>query len=119
MDDSSQERQFIPQDDDDEKSVCLFVVLCFSAMISQLYRSRLWEVIEITAEYGNKYKVKWAGVDPLTGKPWEQSWVPKHDCTHNLVTGWEMKKQKSKEMKAQRRSLFLLLNNVMLLNGLT
>jgi hypothetical protein len=79
---------------------------CF---LAQLYRNRLWEVVEITAEYRNKYKVKWAGVDPLTGKPWEQSWVAKYDCTHDLVRRWEMEQQKRKEIKAQRRRLFLFL----------
>jgi hypothetical protein len=76
---------------------------------------RLWEVIEITAEYANQYKVKWASVDPLTGKPWAQSWVAKNDCTQDLVMGWEMKKLKCKEMKLETLSvLFFYFNNVML-----
>ena len=101
-------KQFVSQDDDDEKSVAL---IYFSPMISRSALTtvlviRLWAVIEITAEYANRYKVKWAGVDPLTGKPWAQSWVAKNDCTQDLVTGWEMKKLKCKEMKARRRRLF-------------
>ncbi|KAI9573038.1 hypothetical protein HD554DRAFT_2013467 [Boletus coccyginus] len=54
----------------------------------------LWEVKEITAERGNKYKVKWAGVDPATGKPWAQSWVAKRDCTNDLVVEWKAKKKR-------------------------
>ncbi|KAG5345825.1 hypothetical protein C0989_001303, partial [Termitomyces sp. Mn162] len=34
----------------------------------------LWEVVEITSEKGRFYKVRWAGVDPKTNKPWAQSW---------------------------------------------
>ncbi|KAG6877421.1 hypothetical protein C0993_007619 [Termitomyces sp. T159_Od127] len=34
----------------------------------------LWEVIEITAEKHKFYKVRWAGFDPKTNKPWAQSW---------------------------------------------
>ncbi|KAF8132565.1 hypothetical protein EV363DRAFT_112573 [Boletus edulis] len=53
----------------------------------------LWQVEEITAERGNKYRVKWVGIDPDTGKPWAQSWVPKHDCTNDLVHDWKAKKR--------------------------
>ena len=54
----------------------------------------LWEVQEITDEYGKKYKVKWAGTDPATGKPWAQSWVAKHDCMDDLVVEWKAKKKR-------------------------
>lgn len=54
----------------------------------------LWEVQEITDERGKKYKVKWAGTDPATGKPWAQSWVAKHDCTDDLVVEWKAKKKR-------------------------
>ncbi|KAN0082488.1 hypothetical protein V8E55_008283 [Tylopilus felleus] len=54
----------------------------------------LWAVQEITAERGNKYKVKWVGVDPDTGKPWAQSWVAKHDCTNDLVIQWKARKKR-------------------------
>ncbi|KAF8960772.1 hypothetical protein BDZ97DRAFT_1594011, partial [Flammula alnicola] len=49
----------------------------------------LWEVIEITAEKGNTYKVRWKGNDPKTMKPWPQSWVKKTDCTDDLVMEWK------------------------------
>ncbi|KAH7925228.1 hypothetical protein BV22DRAFT_975672, partial [Leucogyrophana mollusca] len=49
----------------------------------------LYEVLEITAERGNKYRVRWAGKDPATGKPWPLDWVPKSDCTPDLVKGWK------------------------------
>ncbi|KAG6827301.1 hypothetical protein H0H92_012398 [Tricholoma furcatifolium] len=54
----------------------------------------LWEVVEITAEKQNFYKVRWAGVDPQTNKPWAQSWVTKSDCTDDLVHEWKRKKLK-------------------------
>ncbi|KAG2745559.1 hypothetical protein P692DRAFT_2089000 [Suillus brevipes Sb2] len=52
----------------------------------------LWEVIEIVAERGKKYRVRWAGNDPKTGRPWPLDWVPKHDCTDHLVGEWKRKK---------------------------
>ena len=70
------ETQFVPQEDDDET---------------------LWEVIEITAEKGKLYKVRWKGVDPRTQKPWPQSWVAKHDCTDDLVGEWKLKQGKKKK----------------------
>lgn len=70
--------QFIPQEDDDDT---------------------LWEVIEILAERGNRYKVKWAGDDPQTGKPWAPSWVAKHDCTDKLIHEWKLKQAKKKKKK--------------------
>ncbi|PPQ75824.1 hypothetical protein CVT24_002690 [Panaeolus cyanescens] len=56
----------------------------------------LWEVIEITAEKPGYYKVRWDGVDPKTMKPWPLSWVPRRDCTDDLVIAWK-KKQKAKK----------------------
>ncbi|GLB40913.1 hypothetical protein LshimejAT787_0901280 [Lyophyllum shimeji] len=79
--------QFVPQENDEEV---------------------LWEVIEITAEKPKFYKVRWAGVDPKTGKPWPQSWVEKRDCTDDLVLEWKrkqaLKKKKGNEKKGDRRS---------------
>ena len=79
---SERETQFVPQEDDAET---------------------LWEVIEITAEKGPAYKVKWAGLDPKTRKPWAQSWVPKRDCTDRLVMEWK-RKQALKKKEAARKS---------------
>lgn len=59
----------------------------------------LWAVQEITAERGKKYKVKWVGADPATGKSWPQSWVAKHDCTNDLVVEWKGKKKRLAEQK--------------------
>jgi hypothetical protein len=73
--------QFVPQEDDEEQ---------------------LWEVIEITGERDREYRVRWAGTDPTTGKPWAQSWVPKHDCTDDLVLSWK-RKQAIKRKTAERR----------------
>ena len=45
----------------------------------------LWEVVEILAARKMNSKegfiVRWAGLNPDTGKPWEDSWVPREDCT--------------------------------------
>ena len=76
LDPSDPETQFIPQEDDDET---------------------LWEVIEITAEKKKLYKVRWKGIDPKTKKPWPQSWVPKHDCTDDLVRDWKLRQAQKKK----------------------
>lgn len=78
---SERETQFVPQEDDAET---------------------LWEVIEITAEKGPAYKVKWAGLDPKTRKPWAQSWVPKRDCTDRLVMEWKRKQTLKKRREARK-----------------
>ncbi|KAF8800063.1 hypothetical protein BYT27DRAFT_7200560 [Phlegmacium glaucopus] len=78
---SDPETQFIPQEDDDET---------------------LWEVIEITAEKGHQYKVRWKGIDPETRKPWAQSWVAKHDCTDDLVRDWKLRQAKKKKKGSKR-----------------
>ncbi|KAF9466005.1 hypothetical protein BDZ94DRAFT_1252777 [Collybia nuda] len=83
LDVSEPETQFIPQENDEEE---------------------LWEVIEITAEKGRRYKVKWAGTDPKTHKPWPQSWVAKHDCTNDLVKTWKKVQALKKKEGAQRKS---------------
>ncbi|OSX67279.1 hypothetical protein POSPLADRAFT_1176054 [Postia placenta MAD-698-R-SB12] len=75
--------QFIPQDDDEET---------------------LWDVIEILAERGSRYQVKWAGNDPATTKPWAPSWVPKHDCTDQLIHDWKVKQAKKKKDAVTRKS---------------
>lgn len=76
--------QFIPQEDDEET---------------------LWDVIEILAERANRYQVKWAGTDPATGKPWAPSWVPKHDCTDQLIHDWKVKQAKKKKDAATRKCM--------------
>lgn len=51
-----------------------------------------WQVIEIVAEEGKRYRVRWAGKDPKTGKPWPLGWVPSSSCSLDLVKEWEEKK---------------------------
>jgi hypothetical protein len=75
LDEPSQSTRFVPQEGDEDT---------------------LWKVVAITAENKSSYKVKWEGLDPSTGKPWAQSWVPKHDCTDDLVAQWKRKKRESK-----------------------
>ena len=52
----------------------------------------MWEVIEILEEDGKLYKVRWAGKDPKTGKPWPLDWIPSSHCSPELVKAWERKK---------------------------
>ena len=51
-----------------------------------------WEVIEIVAEDGKLFQVRWAGNDPRTGKPWPLDWIPSSHCSAELVKAWERKK---------------------------
>ncbi|KAH9476272.1 hypothetical protein JR316_0011843 [Psilocybe cubensis] len=76
---ASPSQKFVPEEDDDEN---------------------LWEVECITAERNNMFKVKWVGLDPMTGKPWAQSWVPKKDCTPDLVLAWKLKKKQEERRKS-------------------
>ena len=59
----------------------------------------LWNVLEILKENKQRYLVKWEGIDPETGKPWRHSWVPKSDCTDDLIREWKITKAK----KAKKR----------------
>ncbi|CDO72980.1 hypothetical protein BN946_scf185007.g34 [Trametes cinnabarina] len=79
---SEYQTQFVPQENDEED---------------------LWDVLEILEERGRKYKVRWAGIDPSTKKPWAPSWVPKHDCTDDLIHEWKKKKAAKKEEAEKRR----------------
>lgn len=51
-----------------------------------------WEVVEIVAEDGKRYKIRWAGKNPKTGKPWPLSWVPNSHCSSELIKEWERNK---------------------------
>lgn len=73
---SDPDYQFVPRDDDNEN---------------------LWEVVEIVAEKGKKYRVRWAGLNPKTQRPWPLDWVPKCDCTPDLVKAWKEQKAKKKK----------------------
>ncbi|KAF6760614.1 hypothetical protein DFP72DRAFT_76553 [Ephemerocybe angulata] len=73
----SEGSQFVPRSDDEEN---------------------LWEILGIVGESRTKYKVKWAGDDPATGKPWGNSWVDKKDVTPDVVQEWKEKQA----LKAQR-----------------
>jgi hypothetical protein len=83
---SSSETQFIPQEGDEET---------------------LWKVIEIIDEKKKAYLVKWEGVDPETNKPWDPSWVPKHDCTDDLVAAWKLSKKTRKPPTKTKKCMFL------------
>ncbi|KAH0578883.1 hypothetical protein H2248_003075 [Termitomyces sp. 'cryptogamus'] len=88
------QRQNMSQSDDSE----LFERDIQSQFVSQEGdEDVLWEVVEITSEKGRFYKVRWAGVDPKTNKPWAQSWVQKSDCTDDLVHEWKRRKSKKKK----------------------
>ncbi|KAI0300559.1 hypothetical protein B0F90DRAFT_1629563 [Multifurca ochricompacta] len=51
-----------------------------------------WEAVEIVAEDGRRYRVRWAGNDPNTGKPWPLAWVDTSRCSLDLIDEWERKK---------------------------
>lgn len=71
-----------------------------------------WEVTAVLAEKGDRYRVRWAGVDPTTGKPWPPSWVGKECCTQALIDDWnrtkEMKKRKKKSGQSKPGRLAVL-----------
>lgn len=76
-DEPSSQEHFVPQSNDQEL---------------------LWTVLAITDERKGKYKVKWAGINPETGRPWPQNWVPRADCTDDLVAEWKRKKAAKQRM---------------------
>lgn len=55
----------------------------------------LWDAVEIVAEKGDMFKIRWEGIDPETQKPWADSWVVKTDCTNDLVEAWRVDHPKS------------------------
>lgn len=83
----------------------------------------LWEVIEVTAEKDKKYKVRWKGLDPTTGRPWAQvsywmfdlcvhdhrvfiqSWVPKKDVTSDLSAEWKAKQAAKRQRQESRKGI--------------
>ncbi|KAF8900081.1 hypothetical protein CPB85DRAFT_1458325, partial [Mucidula mucida] len=71
-------QRFIPQSDDDKN---------------------VFPALAITAEKGKKFKVRWAGTDPATNKPWPESWEPKSNVMSPLVRDWKARKQAKKDRK--------------------
>ncbi|KAJ1306539.1 hypothetical protein OPQ81_007540 [Rhizoctonia solani] len=57
----------------------------------------LYSVERILAEKGGKYLVQWEGIDPTTGEKWAPDWVPKTDCTDDLIADWKLEKAKMKQ----------------------
>lgn len=56
----------------------------------------LYNVEKILDERGNKFLVQWEGTDPQTGKKWPPDWVPKTDCTDDLIAEWKQAKERRK-----------------------
>ncbi|THH14768.1 hypothetical protein EW146_g5603 [Bondarzewia mesenterica] len=67
-------------------------------------KDELYEVIEITGEKPGYYRVKWAGFDTKTGKPWPQDWIPRRDCTDDIVADWKKKKAKKEQQKLAKKT---------------
>ena len=65
----------------------------------------LWSVLEIIKEDKKRYLVKWEGIDPDTGKPWDPSWVPKRDCTDDLIYEWKVTKAKKDKARKKKRQI--------------
>ncbi|KAF8500717.1 hypothetical protein BU17DRAFT_72046 [Hysterangium stoloniferum] len=63
--------------------------------------NNLWTVKEILKEARDKYLVNWDGYDPTTGEAWKPSWVPKHDCTDDLIYEW--KRNKARKVREKKR----------------
>ncbi|KAG8762453.1 hypothetical protein FRC11_009304 [Ceratobasidium sp. 423] len=59
----------------------------------------LFNVERILAERGRKYLVQWEGIDPVTGEKWAPDWVPKTDCTDDLIADWKQEKARMKPKK--------------------
>src|SRR6266849_7200511 len=59
---------------------------------SSIQESWWWDAIEIVEEDGKRYRVRWAGKDPESGKPWPLDWVPNSHCSVDLIRDWEKKK---------------------------
>ncbi|CAE7229742.1 unnamed protein product [Rhizoctonia solani] len=57
----------------------------------------LYNVEKILAEKGNKYLIQWEGIDPTTGEKWAPDWVPKTDCTDDLIADWKREKAEKKQ----------------------
>ncbi|CAE6468958.1 unnamed protein product [Rhizoctonia solani] len=57
----------------------------------------LYNVERILAEKGRKYLVQWEGIDPVTGEKWKPDWVPKTDCTDDLIADWKREKARMKQ----------------------
>jgi hypothetical protein len=79
---TSEESQFVYQSGDDEN---------------------LWEIVGILGEKGGQYKVKWAGIDPKTNKPWGNSWVKKSDVTPDVAQEWKDKQALKRRRKCAYR----------------
>jgi hypothetical protein len=62
----------------------------------------MWDVVAILRESGSKYQVQWAGIDPSKGKPWKPTWIPKEDCTDELIQEWKAQKRNRKEAKKSK-----------------
>ncbi|KAE9397583.1 hypothetical protein BT96DRAFT_995684 [Gymnopus androsaceus JB14] len=48
--------------------------------------------------------IKWDGINPDTGQPWEDSWVFKHDVTNDLVSAWREKHPHSTSTHSSKAS---------------
>lgn len=60
----------------------------------------LYNVEKILDEQGRMYLVQWEGRDPATGKKWPPDWVPKTDCTDDLIADWKQEKERRKRGRA-------------------
>lgn len=62
-------------------------------------RPRGWRVIKILDEHQETgmFLVHWDGINPGTGRPWHDSWIPRENFfTNKLLKEWDIYKQKQK-----------------------
>merc|ERR1712227_109077 len=84
---------------------------CLTAEMSDLSdaESETEYVVEALIKYrktkknGAEYLVRWEGIDPDTGKPWEPTWEPAEEIekngNQNILNALKQSQQKKKEPK--------------------
>jgi hypothetical protein len=68
--------------------------------------NKLWKVLGIVAERKNKYKIRWEGDDPATGKPWPNSWTMKEDVTSDVIEEWLALPEEERKRRTEEEDRF-------------
>ncbi|KAM3413591.1 hypothetical protein BST61_g11460 [Cercospora zeina] len=62
----------------------------------------IWEVEAILREHKTRYLIKWAGKNPKTGKPWQNSWQLKESVNKAAMDEWKGLQKKQARRKKRR-----------------